>query len=307
MVRTLKRHRYTLLFVLLLSAGVLWRETGREASSKLRVHFLNVGQGDATFIEAPSGQQVLIDGGPKQTVVRELARIMPFWDRSIDLVVLTHPQLDHLSGLVGILERYRIERLMLNGAAYQLAAYETLLRMAEKKQIPVVLARAGEVFKLGDGATATVLNPTDAVIEYATSRTLNETSVVLRLDYGKTSFLFTGDAGFPTEERLQQTAANLLDVDILKVGHHGSKHASSEAFLEITTPHVAVIEVGSDNTYGHPTPETLSRLASVGAVVFRTDTDSTVTITTDGASVLRHMPPRCPLFCRAQAQPLFAE
>ena len=296
-----------ILFVLILLAGVLWREAEYEAARGLRVHFLSVGQGDAALIETPSGNRVLVDGGPKQAVIQELARIMPFWKRSIDLVILTHPQLDHLSGLTGVLERYRVKRLMFNGAAYRLAAYEPVLRAAEKKHIPIVLARAGETLKFGDGATATVLNPTVAVVERATNRTINETSVVFRLDYGKTSFLFTGDAGFATEERLQQTAADILDADILKVGHHGSKYASSEAYLSAVTPRVAVIEVGSDNTYGHPTAETLSRLSSIGATVFRTDTDATVTIATDGANVSRITPPRCPVFCTARFDRLFTE
>ena len=290
-------YRYLTIFILALAAFFLWQaDAGTRASHpQLTVRFFDVGQGDATFVETPGGQQVLIDGGPQKNVMRELNRALPFWDRTIDVVLLTHPQLDHLSGLVPVLEHYRVKRLILNGAAYRLDAYAALLNTVRRKNIPLVLAHAGEKIIFDNGITAEILNPNENVAgkEF---KEVNETSVVLRLDYKNTSFLFTGDAGFPTEEQLLARGAP-IDVDVLKVGHHGSRYASSETFLKAVTPRIAVIEVGAKNTYGHPTPETLSRLAAVGATVFRTDQDGTVILASDGTTVSRLLPKSCFLWC----------
>ncbi|MDO8558321.1 MAG: ComEC/Rec2 family competence protein [bacterium] len=305
MYRLFRKHRFLLVFILFLGVVLLWKTDALVGSPGLRVHFFDVGQGDAEFFETPGGKQVLIDGGPRQDVIRRLAQTMPFWDHSIDLVILTHPQLDHLSGLVPVLERYHVGSIMLNAASYKLDAYAALLNVVGQKNIPVVLARAGEKITFDSGITAKILSPKEIVAEEL-FKEINESSIIVRLDYGKTSFLFTGDAGFPTEEDLVSRDA-FLDVDVLKVGHHGSKYASGETFLRAVSPRVAVIEVGAKNTYGHPTPETLSRLAAIGATIFRTDKDATVTLETDGKTVSRLFAKDYGIFRSVKSQTLFEE
>ncbi len=305
MFRLFKKYRLLLVFILFLGVVLLWKAGALVNSPTLRVHFFDVGQGDAEFFQTPGGKQVLIDGGPRKEVVRRLNQVMPFWDRSIDLVILTHPQLDHLSGLIPVLERYQVGSIMLNAASYRLSAYAALLDIVKQKHIPIILARMGEKITFDSGIIAQILAPSETVAGEV-FKEINESSVIVRLDHGKTSFLFTGDAGFPTEESLSFRGAP-IDVDVLKVGHHGSKYASGEAFLRAVSPRIAVIEVGAKNTYGHPTPETLSRLAAVGALVFRTDQDGTVTLSTDGKALSRLVTKDYGLFRFVRPQVLFTE
>lgn len=294
--RFLKRYSFFVLFIL--TAGVLLLQQGvdRAVSPYLRVDFFDVGQGDAIFFQTPGRAQVLIDGGPRNTVIEKLARVMPFWDRTIDLVVLTHPQQDHIGGLIGVLDRYDVKQIMLSGVRYSLESYGALLEIIKKKHVPVYFVRGGERFVFDSGITATLLNP-DRVIVGETSKQVNETSLVMRLEYGNTSFLFTGDAGFAAE-RDMIADGDMIGADVLKVGHHGSRYASSESFLRTVSPQLAVIQVSRDNRYGHPTDETLRRLAAIGAEVLRTDQDGDIRITSDGVHIVRRRFGNCVFVCR---------
>jgi competence protein ComEC len=248
---------------------------------ELHVSFLDIGQGDAILIQR-GNQQVLIDGGPSpQTLTRELGERMPFWDRTIELVVLTHPHDDHLSGLVEVLKRYRVEQVFYPDLDYDSSLYEEWRRLIDEKDIPFTLAQAGQEIDLGDGVTMSVLHPPATLLE-STDSDLNNNSAVLRLSLGRVSFLLTGDIEWEAEFRLIAEGIE-LDGTVLKVAHSGSYSSTTPEFLAVASPQLAVISVG-DNPYGHPHNEVLERLeASLGEEnVFRTDEQGTIEFITDG-------------------------
>jgi len=249
---------------------------------ELHVSFLDIGQGDAILIQRGS-QQVLIDGGPSpQTLTGELGERMPFWDRTIELVVLTHPHADHLSGLVEVLGRYQVEQVLYPDLEYGSSLYDEWEDLIEEKGIASTLAQAGQEIDLGEGVTMAVLHPPATLLEGTGSDT-NNNSAVLRLDSGQVSFLLTGDIEWEAEFKLIASGAELT-CTVLKVGHSGSNTSTSTDFLEAASPQLAVISVGEDNPYGHPYGEVVERLAeSLGVEnVFRTDYDGTIEFITDG-------------------------
>jgi len=249
---------------------------------ELHVSFLNIGQGDAILIQRGS-QQVLIDGGPSpQTLTMELGDRMPFWDRTIELVVLTHPHEDHLGGLVEVLERYQVEQVLYPDLEYESSLYEEWEGLIGEKDIPCTPAQAGQEIKLGEGVTMTVLHPPATLLE-GTGSDINNNSAVLRLSLGRVSFLFTGDIEWEAECRLIAEGVE-LDCTVLKVGHSGSSTSTSADFLAAASPQLAVISVGKDNPYGHPRDEVVARLVeSLKAEnIFRTDEQGTIEFITDG-------------------------
>ncbi len=245
----------------------------------LHVWFLDVGQGDAIFIQAPNGNQVLIDGGPSNKVLQELGRIMPFNDYSIDMMILTHPHDDHVSGLVDVLNRYDVGQIVENEIPYDGAAYKEWSKL--KTEASVIQAQSGQVINLGGGATISVLYPDRPGADKPKITAPHDYMVVTRLDYGSESLLLTGDLEEKIERRLVYQKAD-LDSDFLKVGHHGSKTSTSDRFLDAVSPEAAFIEVGADNRFGHPGQIVLDRLESRGIKYYRTDIDGTVELTLDG-------------------------
>jgi competence protein ComEC len=267
--------------VLAVIVALIWLAAIGLPDGRLHVYFLNVGQGDAILIVAPDGRQTLIDGGPSPAaLLNELGAVMPFWDRSLDLVVLTHPDLDHMAGLSPALARYRVTHALstpLSASAPQAAAWRDALAAAGVT--PTVAVPGLRV--LSGGPTLTVLRASSSESAgFATDD--NNESLVLRLDYGATSFLFTGDAEEMAERALLSTGAPLR-ADVLKVGHHGSNRSTSAAFLTAVAPRLAVISVGADNRFGHPHPDVLQRLA--GIRVLRTDQSGRIEITSDGKAL----------------------
>ncbi|MEK7123399.1 MAG: ComEC/Rec2 family competence protein [Patescibacteria group bacterium] len=289
--------KWYVLGTLFLAAVLVWLAVlAYQPSGFLEVNFFDVGQGDAIFIEAPSGNQVLIDGGPSRTVLAKLGRLMPFWDRTIDLLILTHPHYDHLAGLIEVLKRYKIGMVLMPNESIKTAAFKEFLRTIEEKNIPVKYAKAGMIihFGKGSGAAFYVLSPkTAAELEFdehsegfgGKGMSLNESSIVGKLIYGKAKFLLTGDAGVETEQKLLAPGHNLT-AGVLKVGHHGSRYSTSEDFLKAVSPVYAVISVGAGNRYGHPVPEILERLQNFGAKILRTDLNGDIVIKTDGKNYL---------------------
>lgn len=270
-----------LLGVLVLVNVYVWSLVPRTASH-LSVSFLNVGQGDAIFIQSPSGMQVLIDGGPPdERVLRSLSRVMPWTDRTIDLIIPTHPDADHIGGLPALLERYEVSHILHTDATADTGIYRAFAEQSSSEGAVVIAAERGQVLDLGSGAYLTVLYPRGSVA--AGER--NEGSVVARLDYGDTSFLFTGDAPDDIEEYLVWSNHVSVDTDVLKVGHHGSDTSSASAFLSAVTPEYAVISAGCDNRYGHPDADVLERLRTFTANILSTCEEGTVTFTSDGYTV----------------------
>jgi competence protein ComEC len=248
---------------------------------KLHVSFLDVGQGDSILIQTPNHQDILVDGGPSaQAISDELGKHLPFWDRTIEMVVLTHPHTDHLNGLLEVLQRYRVQQVLYLDTVYEDAPSKEWLSLIKEKGIKATLAKAGQLIDLGQqsGVNIEVINPAPG-----SAVTANDNGVVLRVSDSKISFLLTSDISQAAELELKTHRADLRST-VLKVAHHGSSGSSSAAFLAVVDPRVAVISVGADNTFGHPAPETVQRLTGiVGAEkIYRTDKQGTVEFITDG-------------------------
>jgi len=264
---------------LAVAAVLVWSVVFAKAQNEqLAVHFFDVGQGKAVFIEEPGGNQILIDGGPDNSVLQKLSQAMPFYDRSIDLLILTHPDSDHLNGLVEVLKRYEVGRIIETGILDKSAEYDEWNKLIKEKNIAVTYAVGGQKIKIGDGFMLEILYPNRNLAGQTVNNT-NNTSIVSRLDYGKNSFLFTGDEEGAEEAYLVGLGEN-IDVDILDVAHHGSKNSTSEEFVAAVSPEVAVIQAGRKNRYGHPAQETLNRLKN--AKIFRTDLCGDINIFSDG-------------------------
>lgn len=264
---------------ILLWAGVLSQPDGR-----LHLYFLDIGQGDGILIQTPSGRQVLIDGGASpQQLFSQLGAVMPFWDRSLDLVVLTNPDKDHMDAQVETPARLHVTTALETKASQMNPDADSWRANLAAAGTTVQLQHQGDWIDLGDGIALWVLwpPPEPFFTAQASNEQLfdNENSLVLKLVYGDFSVLLTGDAGLPAETALLTTSSP-LSATVLKVGHHGSKGSTGAAFVQAVEPLAAVIQVGADNSYGHPHPETLARLA--GRLVLRNDTHGRIHLYSDG-------------------------
>jgi competence protein ComEC len=244
----------------------------------LKVWFFDIGQGDAIFIETPNGQQILIDGGPGDSILQKLSSVMWPWDHSIDAIVITHPDADHITGLVSVFERYQVKTIYETGVRGGTPMIQALEQAIAEEQSQNKIVREGQTFNW-DGVQVFVHWPSEEAIQ--TQKDRNNTSVVLKLVYGSTSILLTGDAEETIEEEI---GFSVGDIDVLKVGHHGSKTSTSVQFLKVVNPEVAVIPVGADNSYGHPHPIVLEHLKQVGASILRTDLDGDILLVSDSMS-----------------------
>ena len=230
-----------------------------------RVIFLDVDQGDAVFIETPRGFQILVDGGRGNKVLRELGKVMPFYDRSIDVVVATHYDADHIGGLLGVIDRYDIGTFITNGEDKQTNVAREFDKKIKEEGSHIILNGPLEM-KIEDDISVKFIWPLEDK-----SGDSNGLSIVMLLENGDTSVLLTGDAPSGVEASLLEIFPVLLsDIDVLKVGHHGSKTSSGRKFLEALMPRQAVISAGINNSYGHPHKEVLSNLEDVGAEILYT-------------------------------------
>ena len=246
---------------------------------ELRVHFIDVGQGDAALL-VTSDAAILIDAGPTDTRYETAKFVARFADK-LDMMILTHPHEDHIGGAAQLLEEMRVDKVILPDITSEAGAFVRTLDAIEQSAAVAELAEAGDVYEVGD-MRLTVLAP---LLYYPEN--VNDCSLVVRVDYGETSFLFTGDAESASEaDMLGEYTASALDCDVLKVGHHGSHTSSTPEFLAAVTPQIAVISVERGNDYGHPHTDTLRRLADCGAdYVYRTDELGTITLVSDGKTV----------------------
>ncbi len=280
------RHRlkiYVLLVLATLNAFVWYAALAEDRGGKLTVAFLDIGQGDAIFIEAPSGNQALIDGGPPSgKVLSELGRMMPFYDRDIDVVIATHPDQDHIGGLPEVFKRYRVGVLFEPGVPSDNGDYLAMEQAGEKAGIQKILARAGMKIHLDKNTTIEIFYPDrDLPARIDTNRA----SIVVRLTYGNKSFLFTGDLPKAEEEYLVGKNGAALRSNVLKFGHHGSRTSVSEMFLTDVAPEYAVASAGKDNRYGHPHQEVLDLAEKYRVPVLRTDLHGRIVFTTDGNTI----------------------
>lgn len=249
---------------------------------KLEVHFLDVGQGDAILIEAPGGIDMLIDGGPDRSVMRQLPRKIGLFDRTIDLVIATHPDKDHIAGLADVFEKYKISHLIESGVQHESPYVEALEEAAESEpNLTQTIARRGMRIHLGNDVYADVLFPDRDVSNIET----NDGSVIIRLVYGNTSFLLGGDAPSKVEDYLVELDTDSLKSDVLKANHHGSKTSTSETWLDAVDPALVVISAGKNNSYGHPAPDVVDRILQSGARILSTIDQGNITLISDGKSI----------------------
>jgi len=264
---------------LLLLNIFIWSGIPTSASERyLTVAFLDIGQGDAIFIESPTGVQTLVDSGRNASVLRELGKVMPFQDRSIDVLVATHPDADHIGGFPAVLENYDVDTYIDTGAIADTGVFREVHKAVEEEGSTEILARRGMVLDMGAGVTLTILFP-DRDVSHSES---NEGSIVAKLEYGDTTFILTGDSPQKIERYLVSLDGDYLDVDILKPGHHGSKTSSSDEFIKMTSPEYSVISAGKDNRYGHPNQETLDVLNKYKSKILATYEDGTVIFESNG-------------------------
>ena len=271
-------------------AVLIWSANLSLPDGKLYVTFIDVGQGDAVFVQTPGGEQALIDGGRHPgPVLRALGERMPFWDRSLDLVVLTHSHADHVGGLPEVLRRYQASAVLDNGYERQSSAREEWLSALETEDATVIQAEQGQRLTLGGETTIEVLNPPQPRLR-GTSSDIDNNATVLRLSHGDVSFLFASDV-FREGEMSMLSRDIELEADVLKVAHHGSKTSSGRTFLEAVGPQLSVVSVGAGNSFGHPNAEVMGRLQdAVGSPdrVLLTSVLGDITLVSDGTVVRLH-------------------
>ncbi|MDO8493664.1 MAG: MBL fold metallo-hydrolase [bacterium] len=275
--------RWHFLTGLFLATAFTWYVVYREdRHGILTVAFLDIGQGDAIYIEAPNGNQILLDAGPNKKILKALGRVIPFYDRSIDLLALSHPHLDHFGGFLYVIPRYDIGGFVSSGTAHNTSEFGIFQKSLEQKNIKNIVVHRGTKVDMGDGVVLEVLFPDREV----TNTTPHDGMLVMRLVYSKTSILLTGDMEENLENYLVSLNTGGLKSQVLKVGHHGSHTSTSRTFLGYVSPTYAVISLGTDNSYGHPHKETLDILNKFGVSTLRTDIEGTIILKSDGESLI---------------------
>ena len=249
----------------------------------LAVHFIDVGQGDCIFVQTPTGDSLLIDAGENGNEEKVISYLAQYGDDTLEYVVATHPHSDHIGALDGVLGAYTVQNILMprltESNTPTNSSYKNFLKAVKASKAKVIAAKAGYTFSLGKG-TCTVLSPARQ------SDDLNNMSVVLRLDWGNTSFLFTGDAESAVEkELLNGDYAQYLDASVLKLGHHGSNTSSTMSFLNAVSPAYSVISCGAGNDYGHPHRETMEKLSKLDTTILRTDTMGSIRMYSDGETI----------------------
>jgi competence protein ComEC len=268
----------------------------------LHMYACSVGQGDGMYVRLPDGKDMVIDGGPNESIINCLGKYMPFWDRHIDMVIMTHPQKDHLQGLIAVMDRYRVDYFIRSRVDNPTEGYKTLLSKVARNKTHTKFMVAGdrvtigsielsflwptqEQIAKGNGAplaTAVLGATADTNIkDEAPVGDLNDYSLVFWLRYGSFDALFTGDADTRVESGYVASALADKTVELLKVPHHGSRTGMNEAFIQWIKPAISIISVGK-NTYGHPSRDAINILTSVSSQIYRTDKDGDIEVVTDG-------------------------
>src|SRR3989344_5754827 len=270
-------------FILVVINIFLFRLDLQSSNQGLIFAMLDVGQGDALFIQSPSGTQVLVDGGPPRKILSQLSRVMSPFDKTIDAIIITNPDQDHIGGFLDVLKIYKVGNVFEPGTFNDSKTYQNLEanidNKIKNKEIQKILAKRGMRLNLGGGAVIDILFPDRDVSLWDT----NEGSIVAKLSYKNISVMLTGDATSKTEEIiLDSYSKGALASSILKVPHHGSRTFSLTAFVEAASPTYALISNGKDNNYGHPHPDTLETLSKFGAKILRTDLLGTIIMKSQG-------------------------
>lgn len=249
----------------------------------LTVNFINVGQGDGILIQTPEGKNVLVDSGPNTAENAVLSYMKSKGVKKLNIIVATHPHEDHIGNMDVIIHDFAVGKVYAPNVTTNTKAFESFLLAVKDKGLKLLIPDVGQNISPDSKVKMIVLSPN----KKDRYDDLNDYSIVIKMEYGKTSFLLMGDATSNIEEKILHNSKlkAMLKSDVLKVGHHGSKYSSTSAFLNTVKPKYAVISVGKDNPYGHPSPLTLSKLKSLGAEILRTDKQGTITITSDGQTI----------------------
>ena len=250
---------------------------------KMKIDFLDIGQGDSIYIEAPNGHQLLVDGGRDNRVIKKLQEVMPYGDNSLDVIIATHPDADHVGGLNDVIKKYSIGAVLEPGVSATTKTYQSLESLIIQKNIPHILARRGMQIVLDEknGIYVEILFPDRDTTGWET----NSAAIVAKLIYGKTSVILTADAPIKNELYLIGLDKQNLKTNILKLGHHGSRTSSSEQFLRATSPDLAIISAGKNNSYGHPHKEVLDFLQRLNIPYLTTYNDGTIKCESDSVVI----------------------
>ncbi len=274
---------FVLVLLLLVTNIFLFHQDFKSSRRELTFGMLDIGQGDGLFVESPTGTQIMFDAGPAHSILGPLARVMSPFDRSIDAIVITNPDADHIGGFLDILKNYKVGAVFEPGTFNDSKTYQNLEAEIKKQNIPDILVKKGMRLDLGGGATINILFPDRDVSMWPS----NDGSVVARLSYGQSSVMLTGDATTLTEKIvLKENSPADLQSNILKVGHHGSRTSTSPDFVQAVAPAFAMISDGRNNKYGHPHRETLDTLSKFNVQTLRTDLLGTIVVKSNG-SMLR--------------------
>ena len=274
-------YRYGLLLVLAIGGLFATVSEFQTQTEFLAVHFLDVGQGDAILIQTPDGYEVLIDGGATSQIIKGLSERQSFFDQRVDVVIATHPDTDHIGGLVDVLGRYEIDLVVQTETESESPAPAAFATALENKNTNVQFAQAGQIIKVGASTTIEVLSPASPTNNWRP----NAASIIVRVVYGDTSFMLTGDAPTSVEDYLVEVYGENLRSDVLKLGHHGSRTSTSGLFLDAVQPQYAIVSAGIDNRYGHPDQSVMQQVFARDIVTFHTGVDGTVSFYSDGREV----------------------
>lgn len=256
---------------------------------RLAIYALDVGQGDSFLIITPERKSVLIDAGTSQSGDEIVSALAQRGVQGLDLAIATHPHADHIGAMKRVLDRFSVKNFLDSGQSHTSATYERMLKALKDEDIRFIIARRGQTFDLDSDIKLEVLSPSEPLIDDVRSggSVLNANSVIVRLSYGDFAMIFAGDAESETESQLIRQGTNLR-AQILKIGHHGSRYATSSHFLEAIAPQVAIISCGAENKYGHPSQQVLDRLREKNVQIYRTDIQGVITITSDGKDFYIH-------------------
>lgn len=279
----IKMYHLPLLVLLLLFTSVYlvsldWQNTHKEFTFAM----LDIGQGDALYIESPTGTEILVDGGPPRKILSELPKVMSPLDHNIDAIFITNPDQDHIGGFVDVLKNYKVGKVFISGTTSDSKTFQNLQAEIKKEKIPEIIVKRGMKIDLGGGARFDILFPDRDVSLWPT----NDGSIVGKLKYKDFSIMLTGDASIKTESIVAEENNNLKS-DVLKVAHHGSRNSTSSEFAKKVSPKIALISDGKNNRYGHPHQEVLNLLNQFNNKIMRTDELGTIIIKCDTMSVCK--------------------
>ena len=271
---------YLLILALTLTLALLTREAWLQPNNTLTWHVPYIGQGDAMLLTTPSGKQIVVDGGESLELLRFLGANMPWFDRTIELLILSHPDADHITALPELLKRYKVETILMTGLQHSSGHYDKFLHYIQEHQISLVSPEFGKRINMGDGVLLETLWPLEPQVGQK-PHDPNHESVVVRVVYGNKKILLAGDIDKAAERQILASGQN-IQADHLKVAHHGSDTSTLSEFIQAVNPNTAVISAGKDNRFGHPHTQVIERLEQEGVEVWVTAKDGDFIVEIDG-------------------------